>query len=163
MDSGRHRSRIQFLGLNHPGPIEAVHDFTLEDSVLHFWDGNIPAPLKLNNLHGTDTTGTFLGWKHPGPIEACPRRRHPPPLPYFWDGNIPAPLKPSLERLKAEMDLRFLGWKHPGPIEASIVGCHQHSIGHFWDGNIPAPLKRQYHERPNVLRGISGMETSRPH
>src|ERR1017187_5416696 len=62
----------------------------------NFWDGNIPAPLKLCVRGNWSESGKFLGWKHPGPIEAC---------------TVPSTVTPAAP---------FLGWKHPGPIEAMV-------------------------------------------
>ena len=59
-----------FLGWKHPGPIEALLGIVVLLGGRHFWDGNIPAPLKLRTRPRS-------------------RRTHAD----FWDGNIPAPLK----------------------------------------------------------------------
>ncbi|SPE39580.1 hypothetical protein SBA3_330009 [Candidatus Sulfopaludibacter sp. SbA3] len=62
---------ILFLGWKHPGPIEAAESGQVYLCGPHFWDGNIPAPLKRHRRGGSYRERlAFLGWKHPGPIEA---------------------------------------------------------------------------------------------
>ncbi|SPE39587.1 hypothetical protein SBA3_330016 [Candidatus Sulfopaludibacter sp. SbA3] len=61
---------MAFLGWKHPGPIEAGCQPDGLRRAFHFWDGNIPAPLKLEGSSLEDLQKMD-----------------------FWDGNIPAPLK----------------------------------------------------------------------
>ena len=59
-----------------------------------FWDGNIPAPLKLaGGARFANAAHHFWDGNIPAPLKLCGR-----PLGFceptnFWDGNIPAPLK----------------------------------------------------------------------
>ena len=61
---------MHFWDGNIPAPLKQIGETGSRERVPNFWDGNIPAPLKQRGAHGVDAL-----------------RRH------FWDGNIPAPLK----------------------------------------------------------------------
>ena len=53
MDTGLFNEKLKtFLGWKHPGPIEAMPTLRYPMRSTNFWDGNIPAPLKLNDGHG---------------------------------------------------------------------------------------------------------------
>ena len=107
----------------------------------HFWDGNIPAPLKLALMRiAAHHRALFLGWKHPGPIEAEKKTPLQDSRRTFLGWKHPGPIEAPRRSRTVGTSAVFLGWKHPGPIEALTE-----RIKLLW------------------LKQISGMETSRPH
>src|ERR1035438_1193511 len=113
-----------FLGWKHPGPIEAIHETQpfvehlpflgwkhpgpIEAQVLgrdnlqgwpHFWDGNIPAPLKpRDSSGGVGDLPDFWDGNIPAPLKHAAHETSFHRGRDFWDGNIPAPLKPPGRR-----------------------------------------------------------------